>query len=50
MELQKSSKKTWKTITKERVLAFIGLTIAMGKAKLSKIRDYWKSKDIFHMP
>ena len=50
IELQKSLKKTWKAIAKEETSAFFSLTTAMGIAKLSEIRDYWKSKDIFHMP
>ena len=35
---------------KEEILAFFGLTIAMGIVKLPKIKDYWESKGIFHMP
>ena len=50
IELQKSLKKTWKATAKEEISAFFSLTIAMGIVKLSEIRDYWKSKDIFHMP
>lgn len=35
---------------KEEILAFIGLTIAIRTVKPPEIRDYWKSKGIFHMP
>lgn len=49
-ELQNPSKKTWRPIVKEEILAFIGLTIAIRTVKPPEIRDYWKSKGIFHMP
>ena len=50
VQLQQPSKTTCKPIVKEEISAFIGLTIAMGIAKLPEIRDYWKSKGSFHMP
>ena len=49
VQLQQPSKRTCKPIIKEEISAFIGLTIAMGIAKLPEIRDYWKSKGSFHI-
>ena len=49
-QLQQPSKRTCKPIVKEEISTFIGLTIAMGIAKLPEIRNYWKSKGSFHKP
>ena len=50
VQLQQPFKRTCKPIVKEEISAFIGLTIAVGIAKLPEMRDYWKSKGSFHVP
>lgn len=32
----------WKPISKEEMMAFIGVTIAMGIVKLPEIEQYWR--------
>lgn len=38
---------TWKDITKDELMKFIGLLLHMGHIKMNRIQDYWK-KDSLH--
>ena len=37
-------------ITKEELLAYLGINIAMGMFRHPRVRDYWSVKPMFSMP
>lgn len=40
----------WKPISKEEIMAFIGVTIAMDIVKLPEIEQYWRKDGICNIP
>ena len=40
----------WKPIRRGEILAFLGITIAMGIVKLSEIENYWRKDGICNIP
>ena len=45
-EVLKNDTSPWRPITKEELLAFIGVIIAMGVVKLPSADDYWSTDPI----
>ena len=47
---KKPSNVQWVQTTVEELMAFFGIVIAMGIARLPDLEDYWRKDGIFHMP
>ncbi|XP_062526946.1 uncharacterized protein LOC101741752 isoform X5 [Bombyx mori] len=47
---QTSRIKSWKDVTRDELLTFIGLLLHTGTIRLNRISDYWKRHHLFNAP
>ncbi|XP_052738468.1 piggyBac transposable element-derived protein 4-like [Bicyclus anynana] len=47
---QNSRIKSWKDLTKEELLTFLGLLLHTGTIRLNRLSDYWKRHYLFNIP